>query len=221
MPDHRLPRMPASRRSTRLFFIRDDLGIAVRPRSSALLEFGFSVRCRATSSPHALLPPGLGRDALHRRLVIGPRTATGIVAELEEAALPAEHVLVALRGRATGRAPSRRRDPRACRRRRPRPRRRFGFRSSAASTVIVPSIIRYPPRVSPALKGRPDRRAAKHGRGGGIPTHILVLPKHVRHRCATPRRDLCLGSACASVRAADDEPTPPVRVAARRRRSAC
>src|SRR3954447_18943348 len=26
------------------------------------------------------------------------------------------------------------------------------------------------------------------GRGGGIRTHSLVLPKHVRHRCATPRR---------------------------------
>src|ERR1035437_8266525 len=37
-------------------------------------------------------------------------------------------------------------------------------------------------------RGRCRHHEQDHGRGGGIRTHDLVLPKHVRYRCATPRR---------------------------------
>ena len=43
--------------------------------------------------------------------------------------------------------------------------------------------------------GRPST-AADDGRGGGIRTHILVLPKHVRHRCATPRQSRAHEGMC-------------------------
>jgi hypothetical protein len=50
-------------------------------------------------------------------------------------------------------------------------------------------------RASPV--GRRSRCAAG-GRGGGIRTHDLVLPKHVRYHCATPRPISCSRNACAS-----------------------
>ena len=45
---------------------------------------------------------------------------------------------------------------------------------------------RCPPSAHRSPAGGATRR--DRGRGGGIRTHDLVLPKHVRCRCATPRR---------------------------------
>ncbi len=51
----------------------------------------------------------------------------------------------------------------------------------------------------------------RDGRGGGIRTHNLVLPKHVRYRCATPRRTLMVADRLRAL--ADELDSVPGAVA--------
>ncbi len=62
------------------------------------------------------------------------------------------------------------------------------------------------PKAAPA-QGCPQPKR-KGGRGGGIRTHDLVLPKHVRYRCATPRRIVLAKRTCFPSVARMAGPTP-------------